>query len=103
MPGEGAVGCGDVAKDSAKSLLRRKPGGAGNRQVWRHDHRCRERQACDKFGKPLRRQAEPGEGLPFGALGDLHAAPECLHLVEVHQPAWLSLCPAKGSPKPLIV
>jgi hypothetical protein len=55
-----------------------------------------ERQAFEKFGKLVGRQAEPGELFPFGTLGDLNATPEGRHLIEVHQPGVVVLVPGKG-------
>ena len=97
----------DVAEQPAKGLLGRLPGAAGDRQAARHRYcggvvsaraRPGERHAFEKFGKTFRRQVEPGERLPFGAIGYRHAAPEGGHLVEVHQPGVVVLVPGKGQP-----
>jgi hypothetical protein len=91
--GECRIARGDVAQDPAESFLRRLLGAAGDRQIARHGHRWGvvparprpgERHPCEKLGEPLRRHVEPGERLPFGAVGYRHIAPERGHLVEVH-------------------
>jgi hypothetical protein len=99
--GQLAVAAGEIVEDPAETFLRRHARRLRQRQRVRHRHRRGGQPAVAPRGKGhlgekafqcLGGKLEPGEGLPF--------APLCVSFMS---PAWLSLWPAKGRPKPLIV